>query len=82
MEKDFKTVYKAWLEVRQWAEKTELTAKQRKIMKEMDMAKKIAWNSMPEARRREIVIELIGEGILPTSVLKCMEIFDARMVCL
>jgi hypothetical protein len=42
--------------------------------------KKRVWNGLSEERRVEIVGELIVEGVLPASVGRCLDIFDAKVV--
>jgi len=77
---NFVQVYKKWLEIRGEYEKLPLTKEIRIAMARCDNAKKRLWNSLPEARRLEIVAELVSEGVFPQSVAKCMEIFEARVV--
>jgi len=76
----FIKIYKEWLEAREWAEKYEMTAKQRTALAGADSAKKMAWLALPEARRREIIKELILQDLMPDSLLTAMNIFEARVV--
>ena len=77
---DFIKVYKDWLAERQRDAANANTPERKKAMMVMDNIKKRAWNSLPEYRRVEIVAELILDGILPQSVAKCMDIFDAKVI--
>ena len=77
---DFVKVYKDWLVMRKQEEKQAITPEQRKVMAVMDNMKKRIWNGLSEERRVEIVGELILDGVLPASVGKCLEIFDAKVV--
>ena len=77
---DFVKVYKDWLVMRKQEEKQAITPEQRKVMAVMDNMKKRIWNGLSEERRVEIVGELILDGVLPKSVGKCLDIFDAKVV--
>lgn len=77
---EFIDAYKKWLQARSWGAQHELTAKQRIILAQADNAKKKAWNTLPESRRKAIVEEMVLQGILPKIVINCMEIFDARII--
>jgi hypothetical protein len=77
---DFVKIYKDWLATRQQDEKKAITPEQRKVMAVMDNMKKRVWNGLSEERRVEIVAELILDGVLPESVGKCLDIFDAKVV--
>jgi hypothetical protein len=76
----FVEIYKKWILARQWAAKKELTYSQRTNLEKMDAIKKVLWNALPEARRREIVDELISQGFLPKSLTKCLEVFDRKVI--
>lgn len=76
----FVVAYKHWLEARQQASKQELTAHQRVALANLDNIKKRTWNGLSEERRREIVGQLVAEGVLPAETTKVMDIFDARVV--
>ena len=67
---------------RQKQEKQAITPEQRKVMAIMDNVKKRVWNGLSEDRRVEIVAEVILDGVLPASMGKVMDIFDARVVSL
>jgi len=76
----FIKIYKDWLAARAWAERYEMTAKQRTALAGADSVKKKAWLALPETRRREIIKELILQDLMPDSLLTAMNIFEARVV--
>ena len=76
----FISTYKKWLETRQWANKTKLSAESRALLALANSAKRKAWLQLPETRRRVIVTELISQGYLPPETTLAINIFDAKIV--
>ena len=77
---DFIETYKNWLRSRQWAKRCPLLPAERKILAEADNVKKRGWNGLDENRRKEIISQLIEEGILPKETKPLIDIFDGKVV--
>ena len=78
--REFIEIYKSWLESRKWAAQEELAWEDRVKLNKSDRAKNLAWNSLDQKRRKEIVAELIEENILPRQLTSIIDIFDARVI--